>query len=172
MKKRLAVDMDGVLADITVHFLHYHEKETGQQIRLTEIAGLDEATAFPHMRRHVNSKGFFRTAPVMKDSQQVLYQLNINYDLFIVSAATEFPGSPGEKQEWLNEHFSFIHWRQMVFCGSKTIIAADIMIDDHFKNLDYFKGTTYLFTQPYNQLANPGRHIRVNSWQEIAELLL
>ena len=54
----------------------------------------------------------------------------------------------------------------------KAIIDADIMIDDHFKNLDLFKGTTILFTQPHNQLKNDGRHKRTNSWQEIASILL
>jgi 5'-nucleotidase len=46
------------------------------------------------------------------------------------------------------------------------------MIDDHFKNLDYFTGETLLFTQPHNQLANPGRHRRVDTWDEIGEILL
>ena len=89
-----------------------------------------------------------------------------------MSAATEFPQSLLEKHEWLSEHFSFITWQQMVFCGSKTIVEADIMIDDHFKNLDPFKGTTILFSQPHNLLSDPGRHKRVLSWNEIGGLLL
>ena len=92
--------------------------------------------------------------------------------MFIVSAAMEFPQSLPEKLEWLNEHFNFLHWQQFVFCGSKTIVDADIMIDDHFKNLDQFKGTTILFTQPHNQLIDAGRHKRVDSWKEIASILL
>jgi 5'(3')-deoxyribonucleotidase len=61
----------------------------------------------------------------------------------------------------------------MVFCGSKDIIHADIMIDDHFKNLNSFSGEfSILFTQPHNAHAEPGRHKRVHSWNEIASLLL
>ena len=45
------------------------------------------------------------------------------------------------------------------------------MIDDHFKNLDYFPGKTILFNQPHNQLSDTGRHTRVNSWYEIDILL-
>jgi 5'(3')-deoxyribonucleotidase len=101
-----------------------------------------------------------------------LTELNKNYELFIVSAAMEFPQSLPEKLEWLNEHFSFLTWQQIVFCGSKEIVDADIMIDDHFKNLDLFKGTSLLFTQPHNQLKNDSRHKRVDSWKEIASILL
>jgi 5'(3')-deoxyribonucleotidase len=170
--QRLAVDMDGVLADVYEQFFRYDEKDFGKRKPLEDVIGVEERKAFPHMMRYVHEKGFFRTAPIVRDSIGVVAQLNKNYELFIVSAAMEFPQSLPEKLEWLNEHYPFITWQQIVFCGSKTIVDADIMIDDHFKNLDHFKGTTILFTQPHNQLKNAGRHKRADAWQEIASILL
>ena len=58
------------------------------------------------------------------------------------------------------------------FCGVKTIVSADIMIDDHFKNLDHFAGTTFLYSQPHNVKMNNGKHKRVQNWLEIASILL
>jgi len=170
--ERIAVDMDGVIADVLEQFFLYDEKDFGTRRTLEEITGKPESISFPKCREYVFTKGFFRTAPVMKESQDILWKLNKQYEIFIVSAATEFPHSLCEKHEWLNEHFPFITWQQMVFCGAKTIIEADMMIDDHFKNLDHFKRTTFLFSQPHNLLQNAGRHRRVNSWKEIADILL
>lgn len=171
--KRIAVDMDGVLADVYAQFFKLHERDTGQRKTIEDVTGKLELEAFELGKQHVLSEGFFREAPVMEDSQKILAELNQLYDVFIVSAATEFPKSLAEKQAWLNEHFPFISWQQMVFCGSKKIIQADIMIDDHFKNLDYFTGrTTILFSQPHNELQDSGRHIRVDSWKDIAVQLL
>lgn len=170
--ERIAVDMDGVLADTTEQFFSYDEKDFGRRRSLEEIIGKPESAAFPKAKEYVRTKDFFRTAPVMNESQSVLSELNKRYEVFIVSAATEFPQSLFEKYEWLNEHFPFITWQQMVFCGSKAIVEADIMIDDHFKNLDHFKGTTFLFSQPHNFLQKPGKHKRVNSWKDIADILL
>jgi 5'-nucleotidase len=171
--QRIAVDMDGVLSDTVEQFTNWEEKETGKRKSLEEIIGKPEFQSFPNSRKYVFTPGFFRTAPVIKDSQEILYRLHEKYEVFIVSAATEFPQSLTEKQEWLTEFFSFIPWQRMVFCGSKEIVKADIMIDDHFKNLDFFKGeTSLLFTQPHNAHADKGRHTRVNNWQEIAKLLL
>jgi len=170
--KRIAVDMDGVLADVILQFINYHKKDFGKTISLEEIAGLSEKEAFPNGWLHVHSNGFFRNAPVMPGSREILEKINSRYELFIVSAATEFPTSLPEKQQWLNEHFPFISWKQMVFCGLKTIINADIMIDDHLKNLDPFPGTTILFSQSHNILVKNTRHKRVNSWYEIASILL
>lgn len=164
--------MDGVMANVVDHFIQYDEKDFGRKKTWEEAIGRPELEVFPRLREYVFAKNFFRTAPVMKDSQEVVRELNKQYDLFIVSAAMEFPQSLSEKQEWLNEHFPFIQWQQIVFCGLKTIIDADIMIDDHFKNLDHFKNKTILFSQPHNMQRDPGRHIRVNSWKEIAELIL
>lgn len=170
--ERIAVDMDGVIADTTEQFFLYDEKDFGRRRTLEEITGKPESVSFPKAKEYVRTKDFFRTAPVMNESQNILSELNKRYEVFIVSAATEFPQSLFEKYEWLTEHFVFITWQQIVFCGSKTIVEADIMIDDHFKNLDQFRGTTFLFSQPHNYLQSAGRHRRVNSWKEIADILL
>ena len=170
--QRLAVDMDGVLADVYEQFFRLDEIDFGKRRPVEEVVGVEERKAFPYINDYVYREGFFRTVPVVKDSFETLARLNESYEVFIVSAAMEFPQSLPEKLEWLKEHFSFLTWQQFVFCGSKTIIDADIMIDDHFKNLDQFKGTTILFTQPHNQLRNAGRHKRAASWNEIASLLL
>jgi 5'(3')-deoxyribonucleotidase len=172
MMKSISVDMDGVLANVYSQFISMHKAEFGNIVTLEEMNGVSEAEAFVNLRKYVTSPGFFRNAPVMKDGFEVLQKLNDRYKVFIVSAAMEFPNSLAEKHQWLNEYFPFIQWQQMVFCGSKEIIKTDIMIDDHFKNLDYFTGETFLFTQPHNIFANPGKHTRVNNWKEIEQILL
>lgn len=170
--KKLVVDMDGVLADIYEQFLSFEEREFGIRQNREDVVGKTESEAFKNEKKYALTPSFFRNAPLITDSRRVVEKLNKEYDLYIVSAATEFPQSLLEKQEWLNEFFPFITWKQMVFCGSKKLICGDIMIDDHYKNLDYFNGTTLLFTQPHNQLLDEKWHTRVNSWKEIEKMLL
>jgi len=164
--------MDGVLADVYNRFFELHEEESGIRITLESIIGLKEAEAFPNQLKWVNTPGFFRSVPVMEGSREGLKMLNDNFEVVVVSMATEFPVCLTDKQLWLNEHFPFITWKQMVFCGNKNIIEADIMIDDHPKNLDNFKGETIIFTQPHNMDLKGLRHTRVDSWAEIEKLLL
>lgn len=172
VKQKLIVDMDGVLADVYSQFLDMDEKETGIRQPLENLLGRPEREVFMNERNYVLSKGFFRSAPLIEGSVAAVEELNKKYDLFIVSAAMEFPQSLPEKLEWLQEHFPFLSWKQIVFCGSKTIINGDIMIDDHFKNLDYFTGKTYLFSQPHNHGQDNKQHTRVSAWKEITTLLL
>jgi 5'(3')-deoxyribonucleotidase len=169
--KRILVDMDGVLADVYSRFFQLHEEETGQILLPSDVAGIKEADAFPGQLKWVNSPGFFRTVPVMSDSTGILKKLNEKYEVIVVSMATEFPLCLTDKQLWLMENYPFISWRQMVFCGNKSLLNGDIMIDDHLKNLDNFGGETIMYTQPHN-MPEKSRHRRVGSWLEIGEILL
>ena len=169
--KRILVDMDGVLADVYTRFFELHEQETGQRLSAKDVVGRLEAEAFPNQLKWVATPGFFRSVPVMPGSREGLKLLNDKYNIIVISLATEFPQSLTDKQLWLHDFFPFINWQQMVFCGDKNIIKADIMIDDHLKNLDNFNGETFIFSQPHNMLLNNSRHIRVNSWAEIEKLL-
>ncbi len=172
IKKRLIVDMDGVLANVYSQFLDMDEKDFGIRQTVESTMGKPEAEVFKNERQYVLSKGFFRNAPLIEGCVEIMKRLNEKYDLFIVSAAMEFPQSLPEKLEWLAEHFPFLNWKQFVFCGSKAVVQGDIMIDDYFKNLDYFKGQTILFEQPHNYGQSDKHHTRVKTWAEIERLLL
>lgn len=169
--KQVLVDMDGVLADVYSHFIQYELAQTGGLLNLEDLYGKKENEAFPNFKTHVQSSGFFRTAPIMPNSVEGLKYLNDKYKVLIVSSATEFPNSLKDKLEWLNEFFPFISWTQMIFCGSKSSITGDVMIDDHPKNLDHFNGDRILFSQPHNMYINDHSYTRVNSWSDIIKIL-
>ena len=163
--------MDGVLADIYSQFLSYEFNDLNIKQNLSSLIGKPEQEAFINHDLYVNSENFFLTAQPIDGCIEILERLNLKYDLFIVSSATQFPRSLGEKMKWLNHYFPYIHWKQIVFCGSKELIHGDIMIDDHFKNLDNFKGRTILFNQPHNSNKENKNHTRVYNWPEIEKLL-
>ncbi|MHC6198603.1 5' nucleotidase, NT5C type [Elizabethkingia miricola] len=171
MKKRVLVDMDGVLADVYHQFIKYEERDSGTRIKIEESKGLDETIAFPNVDRHLHEHGFFRNLQVMEDSIEAMEYLNSKYEVFILSAAMEFPNSLREKYDWLAEYFPFITWEQIIFCGSKKAVTGDYMIDDYPKNLDTFQGEKLLFTQPHNQSVDNSDYRRIGSWKEIRAIL-
>jgi 5'-nucleotidase len=171
-KQRILVDMDGVLSNIYEQFKRFEFEDTGVLISQLEAHGKTEQEAFANSLKHIVKKGFWRTIPVMPKAIETLRELNKKHEIFIVSSAMEYPNSLAEKYYWMEEHFPYISWKQLVFCGSKTMAKGDIMIDDHFKNLDYFEGRTLLFSQPHNFGMENHSHKRVDSWDEISEILL
>ncbi len=171
MKQQVLVDMDGVLADVYAQFTEMGYRDSGIRLNKEALYGKLEEDAFPSFDAHVRSAGFFRTVPVMSGAIEGLKHLNDNYNVLIVSSATQFPDSLLDKEQWLNEHFPFISWQQMIFCGSKESIRGHIMIDDHPKNLDPFPGKKILFTQPHNIYVPDAAYHRVFSWEEIGKIL-
>jgi 5'-nucleotidase len=172
--KRLIVDMDDVMADATGQFIDWYEMEFGVRVERTVLNGKEEGEGFPDnhhiLRKFPYRKNFFRTMQMNPDSQEVMKELNKKYELFIVSAAMEFPQSLPEKLEWLGEHFPFLSWRQFVFCGSKSVVYGDFMIDDLPRNLEKFNGEKFLFSAPHNIHVNG--FTRLNDWKEIGEKFL
>ena len=170
--QRIAIDMDDVMAETALHVINKINKLTGSNWT-KESAGKSHPEFNTHYLPHreiLFQKGFFRNIPVMTDAQQVIKNLQSKYEVFVVSAANEFPLSLTEKLGWLEEHFPFIGWQYTVFCGHKYMIKADYIIDDHPKNLINFEGKGLLFDAPHNQ--EVFGYQRVHSWKEIEKILM
>jgi 5'(3')-deoxyribonucleotidase len=172
--KRLIVDMDDVMADATGQFINYYEKEFGVRIERSVLNNKNEGEGFPDnhsvLRQFPYRVNFFRDMQPNASSQDVMKKLNKKYEVFIVSAAMEFPQSLPEKLEWLKKYFPFLSWKQFVFCGSKAVVYGDYMIDDLPHNLERFNGEKYIFTAPHNMHL---KHFnRFEDWRDIESKLL
>lgn len=172
--KRLIIDMDDVIADATGQFIDYYEKEFGVRIERSVLNGKEEGEGFPDnhsvLRQFPYRVNFFRTMKPNENSHEILEKLNRKYEVFIVSAAMEFPQSLSEKLAWLGEHFPFFTWKQIVFCGSKAVVHGDYMIDDLPHNLERFNGEKFIFTAPHNMHVH--RFERLNDWKHVGEKFL
>lgn len=169
--KRLIIDMDDVIADATGQFISFYEKEFGVLVTRDSLNNKEEGKGFPGNHDLISQfpfrKEFFRTMIPNENSVEVLEALNSKYELFIVSAAMEFPQSLPEKLEWIKEHLPFLTWKQIVFCGSKSIVHGDFMIDDLPHNLEHFRGEKFIFTAPHNLHIN--QYNRLNNWIELKD---
>ena len=101
----------------------------------------------------------------MPGSQEVVRELMEDYEVFITTAAMEFRASLEDKFDWLKENFPFIPWTNVVFCGDKSVIRADYMVDDHPYNLRKFEGKGLLFTATHN--IDETEFTRVDNWEEV-----
>ncbi len=172
--KRILIDMDDVLADTASKVIRMVNERSGKQWRKDEMASPEVWAEFvkdytPN-RQFLWEKGFFADLEPIPMAKEVVAELYKRYEIFIVSAATEFPLSMTEKLDWLAVHFPYIGWEHTVFCGHKHMIRADYIIDDHEKNLTKFEGTGLLFDAVHNQHVEG--YLRMHSWQDVANYLL
>jgi 5'-nucleotidase len=173
--KRIIIDMDEVIADPMSEMIDWYSKTYGLPIDFGAMLGGSWVKGFPSQHQELVMKrllspGFFRHLPVIKNSIEAVLKLNDSYEIYIASAATEFPNSLKDKLEWLGEHFPFLTWKQLILCGDKRAISGDFMIDDHTRHLKHFKGKPYLFTSPHN--LNETGYERINDWNEAENIFL
>lgn len=173
-KIRLAIDMDEVLADTIDKFIEVYRQDHQTEILLEEMSGKEFHELLPDTlndswRTYVNAPGFFRDLKVMPGAQDVVKELCNKYDVYVVSAATEFKNSLVDKLDWLGDHFPYIGWKNIIFCGNK-IVDVGIMIDDRIRNFAGFQGRPILFSSPHNHFVT--EYERADNWAEIADKLL
>ncbi|HEV7621657.1 MAG TPA: 5'(3')-deoxyribonucleotidase [Flavisolibacter sp.] len=170
--KRIAIDMDEVIADAQFRFSEWYERDYGikilkEQLRKQTIEDLINPEHRNAIKEYPRKEGFFKDLEVIEGSKEVIKELSKRFEIFITTAAMEFPFSFVHKLNWLNLHFPFISWKQIVFCGDKSIINADYLIDDNAYHFERFIGQGILFSAPHNM--NINWPLRMNSWQEIKE---
>lgn len=170
--RRICVDMDEVMADTLSEHLRRYNQAFDEAIRPEDLAGRPLWAITPldrqqQLRAFLDAEDFFEDLPLMADAQPVLEELSRRFEIFIATQAMAVPNSLGPKYRWLQRHFPFIPPTHYVFCGDKSILDADYLVDDLPKNLLRFKGQGLLFTAPHN-LKETG-FLRLNNWREVAD---
>ena len=169
------VDMDEVMADAYQAHIDIYNKEHQTAITLSECDGKEFWQVVPEahqksVKGHAHRIGFFRDLAIIDDCQEVMEALCAKHEVFVASAAMQFPYSLKEKSDWLDDFFPFIHWRNRILCGHKYILKGDVLIDDRSYNLENFEGDTLLFSSPHNSQTKG--FDRVSNWKEVASKLL
>lgn len=174
LKPRLAIDMDEVIADANAQHAAWYTRTYGYQwsvdgIKRTSLHALVRPEHLDAMEANLHQGDVFGTYAVMPGSQAALASLTQRFDVFITTAAMEYPASCAPKYAWLQKHFPFIPSLNIVFCGDKSILAADLLIDDNVRHFARFQGQGILFSAPHNLTVEwPNR---VANWDEAITFL-
>lgn len=173
--QRLAIDMDEVLADTAAHQLAWYNRDFGPSLTMDDLYGkhfhkiVPEAHR-PRIREHLNHPTFFRDIPLMTGAVEAIHTLSSRYEIFVASAAMEHPVSFNGKFAWLREHFPDVPPSNYIFCGDKSVIGADYLIDDSPYQLVKFRGEPIIFTAPHN--VHETRFRRVRDWPDAVSQLM
>lgn len=163
--------MDEVIANFYQKDLQMYNDLYDKELTIEDLNNQYVSELYPEsdkiMKFIRNTKGFFKDLPVIENAQTVIKELMQDHEIFITTAAMDFPNSFDDKFYWLQEKFPFIQKENIVFCGNKSIIHADYLIDDNIGHFTHFSGTDLLFTAHHNQhIDHPNR---VKNWNEVRE---
>ena len=115
-KKRLYIDMDGVLCNFKGAF----EKD------LLET---------PSQKYPQSRWGFFLKLEPMEGAIEAFNLLKEHYDVWILTRPSfKNINCFSEKAEWVLEHLGFDVLEKTIMCGDKSLLKGDYLIDDNGQN--------------------------------------
>jgi len=170
-RMRIAIDMDEVMADALSEHVRRYNETFGARLTTDDLIGRHLEECVPAAHRDATEalidESFFENLELFPDCQNVVRELSARHEVYIATAAMDVPCSFNAKYRWLRLHFPFIPPSQIVFCGDKTIIDADYLIDDRTRHFTRFRGQPILFSAPHN--SRETRYQRVSSWAEVRD---
>jgi 5'-nucleotidase len=128
MKKKILIDMDGVIVDLVSEFKKWFD-------------------TYPHLQERYKTHpdhihGIFRDPKPVEGSVDAIKKLSEKYDLFVATAAPwGNPDAATDKRYWLEKYFGNLFHKRMIITHRKDMIDADYLIDDSKHNgAGQFKG--------------------------------
>lgn len=110
-KKRIYIDMDGVLCDF---YKAYLAKKSIEYY-------------YPQ-----SLYGFFRNLEPIEDAIESFKLLTEHYDVWILtSPSVHNPLSYSEKREWVEKHLGFEACNKLILSPNKSLFIGDYLIDDN-----------------------------------------
>ncbi|KAM9304917.1 5'(3')-deoxyribonucleotidase, mitochondrial [Gastrophryne carolinensis] len=140
---RVLVDMDGVLADFEGGFLKKYRSRYPQEpyITLEDRRGFWVSEQYEKLKPGLSekaisiweSKNFFLELDPIDGAVEALKEMSRlpNTDVFIcTSPIKQYQYCPYEKYAWVEKHFGHEFLEQIILTRDKTVVAADLLIDD------------------------------------------
>jgi 5'(3')-deoxyribonucleotidase len=164
--------MDEVMADALGEHVRRCETRLGLRFSTADLRGrhIHEAVEASCAARvlALTDASFFEDLAVMPGAQDVIAELAEEHEVFIATAAMDVPCSFEPKFRWLARHFPFIPPSHIVFCGDKSVLDVDDLIDDSPRHFARLRGRGILFSAPHN--CHETRYLRVDGWDDVREL--
>lgn len=175
---RVAVDIDGVLADQVTLILAKLNIKYGLRLTKNDIIQWDQKIKDTNIKYEIETalldKNFVLSLPIIPGSERGMGFLYNNHYVIVATAR------PTETEEatrtWVSNHFKFHD-----FCNTKgkqkDCVLSNILIDDYIPNIKHFalrKGIGLLFSQPWNQerdelekLIEENKVFCCNNWEDV-----
>lgn len=172
----IAFDLDGTIADTHTSWLEWYNEAYDDDLKLGDIV----TWGIHKYAKHGNAiyeffdvPGSYLRPKPFPDAAEYLKSLCDQPDKYRVIIATAISGHTKmatEKWRWVAQNLPWFDKDFLVLCEDKSVIRADMLVDDGVHNLDVFCGEKIIFDRPWNR--DPKRsYFRAHSWSGLAYLI-
>jgi 5'(3')-deoxyribonucleotidase len=154
---KIAVDIDGVLADQVAAVLDVIEKEYGRKYSKSDVDCahwcFEGGDIWHEIARLLADQEYVLRVPPLEGSEDAIRKL-AEHDVFVVTARR--PNTENATRKWLRTYFPGLKGYFYAKTGTKHCIPSDVLVDDFDLNIVEFvksdpRRTGILFMQPWSR---------------------
>lgn len=178
MSRTIAVDVDGVCADLHAEWLKRYNAEFSDNLTVSRIAQWDMVPAVKpecgkQIYKYLNQPDLYDHVPVIEGAKDGVNDLrDLGWRVVFVTSCTK--GMADQKWEWLERHgFLALTKGQspdLIIAHDKSLIRADALLDDYDGNLAGWMRRGILMDAAYNRSVI-GPWTRIYRWSEVPRAL-
>lgn len=165
-KRIIGIDIDDVILDLVSNWLKFYNIDFDDNLKRKDItdwniAKFVKSKAKQKIYDYVKSPDIYNEVKPIKDSLWGVNTLkSLGYRVIYITVNNY----GNAKYNWLLNYGYMESGKDFVSTEDKSLIKAEILLDDNFKNIKNFDGEGFLFSKPWN--IKYKYENRVNSWKE------
>ena len=183
-RKIIAIDIDEVIADLMTVWLRRYNSDWDDNVQEKDIVEWDVANfvkpeAKLSIYDYCRNPEIYNFVKPVKDSQEVIKKLSIDYTIIYVTAAAA--NTADRKKCWLKEN-NFVNYHNFINTERKEFVCADFLVDDRYSNIKEFVNLYgintrqgLLFTRAWNICVSDFSMLvsisRFDGWNKIGQYL-
>lgn len=164
----IAVDMDGVIADLHKPWLQLYNEEFNDTVQPEDIKGWGLSTYLKpecgnRIWKYLSDPRLFKMMQLIPGAREGIAHMRAHgVRVIVVTSCVE--GSQHQKWLWLRQQGILDDLKDYYPVADKSLIRAAGLIDDGVHNLETFLGQRILFDAPHNR--EECRFNRMKSWDD------
>lgn len=174
----IMVDIDGILNDLTPKAVELYNARSGKNIQMSDVTAYN----FYECLSKEDADGicalfkeqvFWDSLRPLPGSQKSLQKLIKNGHRIYIATATD-PINFEWKCRWMTKFFGFIPTDDIIRIVDKSLLKADIMVDDCIDNLTGNICERIILDYPYNRSKTKDYSFdihRANNWDDIVNII-
>jgi 5'(3')-deoxyribonucleotidase len=173
--KIIALDVDGVVADLLTNWLRWYNRDYNDDLKYTEIVRWEtweftKPECGTKILEYLKNPRLYDDVLPMPGALDAIAKLRMNGYRVIYATVTPIE-TTGVKYAWLERYNLIEHMKDYIEVTDKGLIRASVLVDDRAENLGHFIGAKILFDQPWNRQGVSNKTHYAHGWQEVVDII-
>lgn len=169
----IAVDVDDTTVNMIDELLRIYNKDYNDNLKKSDVTDWDlsqfvKPECGKHILDYFEDGHLYDNVKPIKGAYEGIATLR-SCGARIVYVTSVFIGHAGRKFQLLKQYGFVNDQKDYVECSDKSLIKADIMIDDNYNNVKNFENFSIMYRQPWNEKYQHGSV--ANNWPEVLRMI-